>query len=210
MAAPQARKVGKSWISRSRAWISILLLAPVAVMVAFSAERVRAQSWGALGFELLGWLLFLSGATYRWWATLYIGGRKSKQLVCEGAYSTCRNALYFGTFLMVLAIASFTQSVLFTLAVLAVSAFYLSISVPREERRLLKRHGQAFVEYRERVPAFFPRFRTYHSPDSVDLRVDGLHAEFLRSLRWFCLPFLCRLLMHVRAEPWWPHWFRIF
>lgn len=79
-------------------------------MAAFSAEHLPHSALRAMGFELAGWLLFLAGAFYRWWATLYIGGRKSKSLVCDGPYSTCRHALYFGTFLMVLAIAVFAES----------------------------------------------------------------------------------------------------
>src|SRR3990172_5291830 len=120
----------KSWLSRSRAWISILLLTPVGFLAAFSAPHVLPNSWAELGFAMVGWGLFLTGAFSRWWATLYIGGRKGNQLMHDGPYSMSRNPLYFGTFLIVLSIAAMLQSLIFALALLASSILYLIVTVP--------------------------------------------------------------------------------
>jgi len=195
----------KSWWARSRAWISILLLVPAGVLAAVSPPHVPFGSCSELGYEAAGWSLFVLGAFARWWATLYIGGRKGNQLILEGPYSISRNPLYFGTFLIVMSIAVMIQSLLFALAALTASALYLSVTVPDEQRRLQRRHGQAFDDYRRRVPVFFPMIHLYCSTDTVPVRVDGLRAELNRTLRWIWVPFLCHAFMHLRAQDWWPH-----
>jgi hypothetical protein len=54
---------------------------------------------------------------------------------------------------------------------------------------------------------FIPRWRRYHSPERVEVRLDGLQAEFLRSLRWCWVPFLCHVVLILRIQTWWPHYF---
>ena len=66
-----------SWIARSRGWISLVLLTPVAIGQAFSPLWCSPNSWGCFWIDCLGWSLFICGGAMRWWATLYIGGRKS-------------------------------------------------------------------------------------------------------------------------------------
>jgi len=195
----------KSWLSRSRAWISLVLLSPIAILVGLSAPHVTAGSLQEIGFEAVAWALFVAGAMSRWWATLYIGGRKGDGLVCDGPYSVCRNPLYLGTFLIATSIPAMVQSATFALALVLVSWLYLTVTVRDEERRLLNRYGDEFVAYCNRVPMFFPRFHLYHSPESTDVRVEGLRAELMRSLRWVWVPLLCQVLIALRSQPWWPH-----
>ncbi len=38
-------------------------------------------------------MLFLAGAAFRFWATLYLGGRKDAVVVDTGPYSLCRHPL---------------------------------------------------------------------------------------------------------------------
>ncbi len=178
-------------------------------MVAFSTPRLQIGSWGSLGFEAVGWLLFLLGALTRWWATLFIGGKKGNELISAGPYSMTRNPLYFGTFLMLMSIPTFIQSVTLALTCAVVSIFYLAVTVPREERRLLKSYGEAFADYRKRVPRFFPRFSLYQPCESINIHTVGLRAELLRSLRWASIPFLCHAFVQMRLQPWWPHWFTL-
>lgn len=198
--------VGKSWLSRSRAWISILMLVPAGILAAFSVPFVPENGYVRLAFEGVGWGLFLMGAFSRWWATLYIGGRKGNELICEGPYSITRNPLYFGTFLMTLSIALMIQSLIFAVAVLASTVLYLAVTVPGEERRLSRKNEEAFAAYRKRVPLFLPRIRLYLSPSDILVRTDGLRAELTRSLRWVWIPFLCHVFVYLRVQTWWPHY----
>jgi protein-S-isoprenylcysteine O-methyltransferase Ste14 len=186
--------------------MSILLLTPAGLAAVFSEPYLAANSWGDLSCEAVGWPLFILGATFRWWATLYIGDRKTYQFVNQGPYSICRNPLYFGTWLMGIAIAFLIQSLVFGLMLLVVSVFYLGITIPNEERLLAREYPNEFSQYRQRVPRFFPRFNLYQSPDVIEVRVAGLRAEFVRAMRWVWIPALCNLLSHLRTQDWWPHW----
>lgn len=199
----------KKWIVRSRAWISILLMLPFAVAAILSHPLFEGSSGASIAYQAAGWTLFLLGAFWRWWATLYIGGQKGEVLVCEGPYSLCRNPLYLGTFLIVMAIALLIQSALFAVGVSLATLFYLFITVRDEERRLEARFGKAFLAYRSQVPMFLPQFKRYHSGDRIEVQVIGLRAEFFRSLRWCWVPFLCNLLFQLRLNAWWPHYFRL-
>ena len=194
------------WISRSRAWMSMLLLTPVAVLAVFSVPHWPIDSWTTFWVECLGWSLFFAGAAMRWWATLYIGGRKSYELICHGPYSLCRNPLYFGTLLMAVAIAVLMQSLSFVIVLVVVSYFYLHVTVPVEEMYLRERYGSAFEEYCYRVPRFWPNWQRYQTPDVIEVRVAGLQAELIRALRWVWIPVVCHLLTHLRSHDWWPHW----
>ncbi len=195
-----------NWMARSRAWMSILLLTPAGLVAVFSVPHLAIDSWGDLVCESAGWSLFILGATFRWWATLYIGGRKSHELVRHGPYSICRNPLYFGTWLMAIAIAFLIQSLVFGSMLLLVSVFYLGITIPTEERLLAREYPREFQEYSARVPRLVPRFSLYESPALIEVRVVGLRAEFLRAMRWVWIPLVCNFVSHLRSQDWWPHW----
>jgi protein-S-isoprenylcysteine O-methyltransferase Ste14 len=191
-------------LSRSRAWSSLLLLAPIATAAAFTRPYLRFDGLPEYFVEALAWIVFLAGACFRWWATLYIGGRKTKQLVSDGPYSICRNPIYLGTVLLTLSVAIFLQSVTLFIATLAVTVFYLTITVPIEEARLKSKHGRAFEEYCRRTPKFLPRFSLYRTPQELQVRLVGIRAEFLRMLQWSSIPLICYLVEHLRMLPNWP------
>ncbi len=166
-------------------------------------------TWGDNAFDLVGWCLFLIGAGFRWWATLYIGGRKLDTVVAEGPYSICRNPLYVGTFLMGLAIAFFLQSLTFAAGFALAAVFYLGVTIPAEEVLLRDKFGQLFVDYCARVPRYWPRFRLLHTPDNVAVSTRGLRSEALRMARWLWLPVLCEGVAQLRTETWWPHFLHL-
>lgn len=194
------------WLARSRAWLSLLVLVPIGAACLVSRPYATVDSWYDFGFEATGWTLFLGGVTMRWWATLYISGRKTDELICDGPYSICRNPIYWGTFLLTLAVAVLFESLTMTAAVIIVSAFYFFTTVYVEEANLQARHGSRFAEYCARVPRILPRLSVYRSPASVELRMDGVRAEFRRTLRYAWLPIVCHFVAHLRSQSWWPDW----
>jgi len=195
-----------NWLFQSRGWIAILILVPAGLGALLSPLHCRVDSWGHFAFQCVGWLMFLAGAAARWWGTLYVGGRKVVDLVEEGPYSLSRNPIYFGTLLLVLSIGAFSQSAVFSLAVVVVAVAYLILALSVEERDLRARHGDRFEAYCRRVPTFFPRFRGFHTPETISVHAGGLWSEFVRSWRWALIPIVCELVTHLRAEPWWPVW----
>jgi len=159
--------------------------------------------------ESVGWLLFVAGAAVRWWSTLYIGGKKSHELISDGPYSITRNPIYLGTCLLTLSAAVLAESVVFFVAVVLVATVYVGLTVFDEEQTLLAIHKDRYRKYRERVPRFLPKFALLHVPQTIEVHVAGLTAELKRACRWVWIPLLCDLLTQLRCEGWWPIWFRV-
>jgi protein-S-isoprenylcysteine O-methyltransferase Ste14 len=77
-------------------------------------------------------------------------------LVTWGAYAWVRNPLYLGN-VLIGAGWGIMANPLLLLPFLLLSLFLLGILIPYEERFLESRFGEAYREYRERVPALLPR-----------------------------------------------------
>jgi protein-S-isoprenylcysteine O-methyltransferase Ste14 len=198
-----------NWLVRSRAWIGLLIMLPFGFMAIFSPPHAMEGSWGDIGLDLPGWAFFMVGAALRWWATLYIGGKKANSIITEGPYSICRNPLYLGTFLMIIGFAFYLESLTFAIGCLFAAVFYLFVTVSSEESRLREIFGQPYIEYCHTVPRFWPRFRQFHSPPEIMVNVRGLWSEGFRAARWLWLPMLGEILAQCRAEAWFPRWFHI-
>jgi protein-S-isoprenylcysteine O-methyltransferase Ste14 len=184
--------------------MSILVIAPFAIAAAFSIPTFPPHSFADFLFRVAGWICFCAGAMFRWWATLYVGGRKHRELAIAGPYSICRNPLYLGSFLLTLSIAFFLHSLTFALGLLIAAPIYLLITVPWEEARLQEVFGGQFAAYRARVPKFFPRLGLLDSPPTVPVNLDGLRGELHISLRWLWIPLLAQAVAALRVQTWWP------
>jgi protein-S-isoprenylcysteine O-methyltransferase Ste14 len=196
-----------AWFAHCRGWLAIATLAPAGVIAGFSPLHYRPDTWGHFLLESAGWLLFTAGAALRWWSTLHVGGKKSRELISDGPYSITRNPIYLGTCLLTLSVAVLAQSLVFLVMVLLVATAYMGLTVLDEEQTLLAIHGEHFREYCQRVPRFFPNFRLLRLPKTIDVHVQGLTAELTRACRWVWIPLLCDLSTHLRCESWWPIWF---
>src|SRR5262249_52734718 len=83
-----------------RAVISATSLLTCLVLTVLSAPRIEPGSWADIAFHAGGWICFITAVSIRLWATLYLGGRKGRTVICDGPYSVVRNPLYIGTFLV--------------------------------------------------------------------------------------------------------------
>jgi protein-S-isoprenylcysteine O-methyltransferase Ste14 len=134
------------------------------------AQKIRVPAGTVLGIVFLclmhpsgrslwlGGIIALAGALLRFWASGHIV--KGRVLTQSGPYAFTRNPLYLGSFFMALGIILGGQGY-WLLPVFGL--FYLTFYLPvmrAEEQKLLKRYGDAFVEYSACVPLFFPRLRT--------------------------------------------------
>lgn len=200
--------VSVGWEFRCRGLIGGLCLAAVGAVVLATPLAWPEGSWQGVLLFAAGWPMFACGAALRWWATLYIGGRKERRLVCEGPYSLCRHPLYVGSFLLALSAAIMLGSLTF-LAGLAVAALYYALFVvPAEERFLSELFGVAYDEYCRHVPRYLPRWSGYRSPRMLGVSTKALRLEGLRTVRWLWIPVLVQIANDLRGEPWWWEWLR--
>ncbi|HUY93229.1 MAG TPA: isoprenylcysteine carboxylmethyltransferase family protein [Pirellulales bacterium] len=198
-----------SWAFRFRGLVGSLLLLVFGAAVAFSAPALPDAMGRRVTFEALGWAAFVAGAAIRFWATLYIGGRKRLTVVCEGPYSLCRNPLYVGTFLIAVSAALTLRSATFALGILLGAVFYAWATVPAEERYLSETLGEPYLRYCRRTPRFWPRFANFHTPATISVSVRALRNECRRAARWIWLPALVEVVSRLRLETWWPHWLNL-
>lgn len=117
--------------------------------------------------EQVGLFLIIAAILGRAWCSLYIGGRKSSELVDTGPYSVTRNPLYVFSMLGVVGVGAQSGSLL--LGPLLCSAVWLVFRrvIGHEEALLLKVFGEPFRRYCERVPRFGPRFGAWLNAESL-------------------------------------------
>lgn len=116
-----------------------------------------------LGFDLAAMLTMHRARTN------IVPHRAAGHLVTGGVFAISRNPIYLGNTLLLvgIALALGWPWLLATASGAAVMVHHLAIK--REERHLAARFGQAFADYRQRVPRWlgFPR---RHDPDSTESR----------------------------------------
>ncbi|AZO72443.1 MAG: isoprenylcysteine carboxylmethyltransferase family protein [Mesorhizobium sp.] len=159
--------------------------------------------------EMFGVLLIFLGVVGRLWSTLYIGGRKSSEVVSGGPYSITRNPLY--VFSTVAAagvgaqIGSFSGIVLF--ALLCAGAFHIVIL--REEKFLRQALGAPYEAYLARVPRFFPKLSLYQEGDTGSFRPRLLLNTLLDGLVFLVALPAFELIDGAQQSGMLPVWFRL-
>ncbi|SDA94643.1 methyltransferase family protein [Mesorhizobium qingshengii] len=159
--------------------------------------------------EMFGVLLIFLGIVGRLWATLYIGGRKSSEVVTGGPYSITRNPLY--VFSTVAAagvgaqIGSFSGIILF--AVLCAGAFHIVIL--REEKFLTEALGAPYAAYLARVPRFFPKLSLYQEGDTGSFRPCLLLTTLLDGLVFLIALPAFELIDGAQQSGMLPIWFTL-
>lgn len=117
--------------------------------------------------ESTGLALILVGIGGRLWSILYIGGRKSAELISTGPYSVMRNPLYFFSTIAAAGIGAQTGSVVVTIASTLLCAAAFHIVTLREERYLKSVLGTPYEDYLRRVPRFLPNPFLYRDQTEV-------------------------------------------
>jgi len=188
-------------------FVGALILGPLAITALISTPFVQEGSLLDWAMDAVAFTLYLAGLTFRFWATLYVGGRKGSVVVAEGPYSVCRNPLYLGSFLLAAALGLFIKSWAFAVGILYVSLRYILVRVPAEEKQLKERHGEEYVQFCRRVPRFIPRLSLFHTPPEITVSIKGLWRECQRQFPWIWIPLVGELIALLRSQPWMPHYF---
>lgn len=122
---------------------------------------------GSLGLSLL-----VLAAAGRIWASLYLAGRKDRELVVDGPYSIVRNPLYLFSFVGFLGAGLAFESL--TLAALLATIFAVAHwpAIRQEEARLAVLFGERYRRYCREVPAFIPCLRRTAAPEAVSVNTN--------------------------------------
>lgn len=154
----------RSLFTRRRILLSRLIVWPLgALLLATESAWEVHPPWDGLLF-LVGAVLVGGASIGRLWCSLYICGRKTRELVTSGPYSMTRNPLYFFSAVGAVGVGLGTE----TLAVPALLLLLFALAYPSvilaEERKLRALHGSAFDAYVASTPRFFPRLSACAEP----------------------------------------------
>ncbi|GLS29759.1 Protein-S-isoprenylcysteine O-methyltransferase Ste14 [Mesorhizobium albiziae] len=186
-ATPASKPKAKSFdelsrYQRRRRLVLALLVAAIFLALFFVAsawptddtlhEDVEAFGIGAMLIAILG----------RSWCTLYIGGRKSAEIVRGGPYSVTRNPLYVFSTIGAAGIGAMTGSITVAVvfAVLCYAAFHAVILV--EEAYLEENFGEPYRQYMREVPRFFPNPSLFKESEMLTVRPQLLYRTFADGL----------------------------
>lgn len=163
-------------------------------------EFIEFSGLGLIGIAILG----------RLWCTLYIGGRKSAELVQDGPYSMSRNPLYFFSTLGAAGVGAQTGSLTIALFCAAMTALVLGVTLRREAAFLRREFGAEHDAYAARVPAFLPDPRLFRDPETLLIVPRRLYRTLLDGLAFFLALPLFELVEHLQNAGLLPVLIRIY
>lgn len=186
--------------NKKRLTIVRVLMVPVVLIPFVTWRRWNDNSLTDFVVEWTGYLFLLAGLGLRLWSSLYIGGRKSKEIVAEGPYSVCRNPLYLGTLLAAIGASLCLESLPMLAAILlAVIPAHLYV-ISAEEANLSEKFGASFEEYKRTVPKLWIAPSRYRSSEYVSVHVKDLRRAILEAAFFFMIPALGDLLETLHAH----------
>lgn len=124
-----------------------------------------------LALNIAGIVLLIAGTLLHIWTGRLFGIRRiigipeitattKGELVTKGAFSVVRNPIYLAHTIMFAGIFLFTEAVAVSAITILDFLVINAVVIPLEERELLKRFGEDYKLYKNKVPGFFPWIHT--------------------------------------------------
>jgi protein-S-isoprenylcysteine O-methyltransferase Ste14 len=170
---------------QQRRRIAIAVIVGLILVALLTVRSAWSNDWAHEYIEDFGIGVIVLTILGRMWCTLYIGGRKSIEIVRLGPYSMSRNPLYVFSTIGAAGIGFMTGSLIVALllAVLCYVAFYFVIVT--EEGYLEEIFGDAYTSYKAEVPRFFPNFSIYRETEVLTVKSSMLYKTFTDGLVFF-------------------------
>ncbi len=157
--------------------------AALLALVVFTVPATFESNWGE-AMEITGFGLLILAAIGRVWCSIYISGRKNKELCTQGPYQLTRNPLYFFSFVGVIGFAVATQSMVLVMLAAVIYLLYYEFVIRSEEARLSSLFGERYDAYCESTPRFFPALRPLTGTDTYSVN-PAIIEKALKEVVWF-------------------------
>lgn len=154
--------------------------------------------------EVIGILLVIVAVLGRFWAILYIGGRKNGVVMTDGPYSVCRHPLYLFSTIGAVGFGLMLGSLVLTVVLGAVIFAILSATAGREERYLRHQFGSDYDAYARRVPRILPRPSLFRSPEVITVNLFAVRTNLRDALVFLSLIPIAELLDNLKLAGLWP------
>lgn len=134
-----------------------------------SSEHYAYSQWLIYASILIGFVgegirMFVAGFAARGTSGRNTRGQVADELNTTGAYSICRNPLYLGNFLMMLAPVILLGNALFVVIFVLAFWLYYERIIFAEESFLLPKFGSDYEKWADKTPCFLPRFSAFVKP----------------------------------------------
>ena len=190
----------KTSFRKMRLLLLRLAFLPMIFIVLFVWRRWTDESIWDFIIEWSGYIFLLIGIGIRIWSTLYIGQRKSRELITDGPFSICRNPLYIGTLLVFTGVSlCFENLVLLAAGLIVLIPIHISV-IFSEEKHLTKLFGQQYLEYKKRVPRFSLSFRNFHSRANIEVPVRSIYRATGEAMLALTVPAIGDLIEILHAN----------
>ena len=151
----------------------------------FRAYTLDITSIESLKMSIIGFVLVVFGSFGRIWASLYIEGHKTKNLITAGPFSMVRNPLYFFSLIMLLGFSLALKSIYLPLSLLLIFVIFHIPTIANEEKKLQNTHGEKFEDYVRSTPRLIPNIFKYKKPEIGEKvlvkisRINGVLIEIM-------------------------------
>ena len=159
----------------------------------FRAYTLEITSIESLKMSIIGFVLVVFGSFGRIWASLYIEGHKTKNLIIAGPFSMVRNPLYFFSLVMLLGFSLALKSIYLPLSLLLIFVIFHIPTIANEEKKLQNIHGEQFENYVRSTPRLIPNIFKYKKPEIGEKvlvkisRINGVLIEIMGYLFLYTL-----------------------
>jgi len=152
-----------------RLFVSKILIFILLAMMFVTNNIYDETGIANISLEIAGYAFLFMSAIGRLWASAYISGKKSKELIINGPYSISRNPLYFFSFLGYIGTGMVFESLVLTAGMGVM--FFLTHwnTILSEEKGNRQRFGSVYDEYAKNVPRFIPNPRRFKVGDNAVL-----------------------------------------
>jgi len=151
----------------------------------FRAYTLDITSIESFKMSIIGFVLVVFGSFGRIWASLYIEGHKTKNLITAGPFSMVRNPLYFFSLIMLLGFSLALKSIYLPLSLLLIFVIFHIPTIANEEKKLQNIHGEKFEDYVRSTPRLIPNIFKYKKPEIGEKvlvkisRINGVLIEIM-------------------------------
>jgi protein-S-isoprenylcysteine O-methyltransferase Ste14 len=165
--------------------MAMLLVPPVLFISSAWQDEELVGRW----IETVGTMLIVIAIIGRTWCTLYIGGRKRKELVRTGPYSIVRHPLYLFSLIALAGVGAQTGSIIVALLALVAMGWPLAAVARQEEKVLDELFGAEHAAYVRDVPALIPNPKLWSDVETLEVRPAFVGRTFLEaSLMLIAIP----------------------
>lgn len=171
----------QNWQKLRRLVLLLLVILAFGVLL-FGHSFWSSKHWLHEFYESIGVLLIVICIVGRTWCSLYIGGRKKKELVAIGPYSIMRNPLYTFSFLGAIGVGLQFGAITTGILTFVMAWGVFSFIVMREELFLRQQFGTSYENYLARVPRFFPKISLWRSPETIEVQPKLVWRTFADAL----------------------------